>query len=164
MGLTTPPNPGDPLSASGFGADVANSGQQVSTSSSTSVTLATAATQFAGSATATITVPTGGRRYRCTVLGNFAMLTGTNGRYTMQAGYNSGSTASIGSFTGVGSARPVFATVTGATNSVSNIAIGDVFLTAGTYTFYAAINRTTGGGATDVGGTFQTFLDDVGNA
>lgn len=118
-----------------------------SNSSATGVTLATAGTLVASSAKVTFTLAV---QTRVAIDGSiqFSMAGGTNGVYFSQSGYNSGATATIGSVTRLG--------FTGITNIASTTlglgsvaSVGDVLLAAGQYTAYLAVQRNSGGGATD---------------
>lgn len=126
------------------------------------VTLATAGTGFAGAFTQTV-VLTETRRYKCTVQARYQLGTTTGGRATVQAAYNSGSSASPGSATVIGAQFHVFnnSATTGINGADSGLSVGDVLLTPGTYTFYALVTRQNGGSATDAASSFYVLAEDI---
>jgi hypothetical protein len=133
-------------------------------SSSTGPTLTNTA-QFYGvnasntnpAATVTVTVPTGGRRYRIDVMANVNAAT-ANGRYYLMPGYNTGSTISA---TPITIGRPCAFTCP-TTSSYGQSNFGTVFLTAGQYTFYPAVQRVAGGAAGDVVTSNTVLVTDIG--
>lgn len=129
------------------------------TSSASTVTLSTT-NAFAGLAVVTFTLATQ-RRVKISVLARYSPAGATNARYQTQAGYNTGSSAAIGSFVGVGQVHDLVNTI--ATNA-SGIGFGTALLAAGTYTAYASVKRITNGSATDTAGNpFYTLVEDIGS-
>lgn len=99
------------------------------------------------------------RRLRVFVAAALQMLTGTAGHFYLRAAYTVG--ASVGTQVGIGTPLPQTITQTSSTNGESME--GDVLLAAGTYTFYPAYERTSGGGATDhYSDTAYTSVYDMG--
>lgn len=162
MSLTSAPNPGDPLSSSGFGADVANSGFLTDAAGAGSVTLSTNSA-FASGISATF-VLNSTRRVRITVQGRFQQAAATTARFQIRAGYCSGSSAVIGSFVAVGNVFDVCTTIAGVNGMGTGNPEGTALLTAGTYTAFASVTRVTNGSATDTASTFYIAAYDVGNA
>jgi hypothetical protein len=105
------------------------------------VTLSTTSA-FASTTTVTFTL-TSTRRVR--IMGTIGVQANTApGHYSIRAGYNSGSSAVIGSFIGVGGSGFLLTTTTaGGNGAVSGMHEGTVLLTAGTYTAYISITRVT---------------------
>jgi hypothetical protein len=132
-------------------------GQQTS---STAVTLSTNAA-FAGSASVTVTL-TEQRRIKVDVQAIFVMASGTNGRYLLYAGYNTGGSVTIGAVTGIGYALPQVIAATAQSSSGWG-QCGTVLLAAGTYTFYPVVQRSSGGSATDTAVNHQIIVYDMGN-
>lgn len=163
MSITVPVT-GTPISSTTFGIAVANqlnNGQFIGdNSTATGVTLASAATFVASSASVTFTL-TETRRVRIVGMIQFTMNGGTNGIYFAQSGYNSGSSAVIASVT-----RLAFASISSlATTSLKGSCNtdGTVVLAAGTYTAYMAVQRNSGGGATDTAQNGYVAVYDCGN-
>ena len=160
----TVPSSGDDFSSSLFGDPVANTlnGFMLgSATSTTSVTLSTTSA-FAGSATVTFTL-SAQTRVKITTLATMVPNGTSSARYDVQAGYNSGSSASIGSVVKVG--IPFLIGIEGGGTTGRNqtgIALGTVLLSAGTYTAYASITRTSGGDAGDAFNSFQTLVEFCG--
>jgi hypothetical protein len=133
-----------------FGIPVANTingFRLASATSSTSVTLSTTSA-FAGAAAA-----------------SFTLSVQTRVLITVQVGIvpnTTGSSASIGSFTGVGKAIDLG--IEGGTTARSDgrITLGDILLDAGTYTAYASIARAVGGDAGDTGNGAYTLVTFCG--
>jgi hypothetical protein len=111
------------------------------------VTLSTTSA-FASTTSVTFTL-TSTQRIR--IMGTIGIQANTApGHYSIRAGYNSGASAVIGSFIGVGGNGFLLTTTTaGGNGAVSGTHEGTVLLTAGQYTAYISITRATGG-ATDV--------------
>lgn len=129
--------------------------------SASTVTLSTTSS-FAGLAVVTFTLGSQ-RRVKISVQTSFSQSATTSVRWTVQAGYNTGSSAVIGSFVGVGTAYDVGKDGGGTTpRSVSGFALGTKLLAAGTYTAYAAVTRPVGGAITDTAGNFYTLVEDIG--
>jgi len=128
-----------------------------SASSTSNVTFSTTSA-FAGLATLTITLAQQ-RRVKISVQNRFNPVSGVASRMAIQAGYNSGSSAVIGSFVGVGQEADLSL---GTSTQASQSAFGGVLLAAGTYTFYASIQRVVGGGATDTSNLHYLVVEDIG--
>jgi hypothetical protein len=124
------------------------------------VTLSTTSA-FASTTSVTFTL-TATRRIRIDTNAAYIMNTGTSGHCNLRAGYNSGSSPVIGSFTGVGQQAVVTTTTTGSGGAVSGACFGTVLLTAGTYTAYISCTRSVGGGATDSVTAFDVLVTDIG--
>lgn len=107
---------------------------------------------FAGLATVTFTLAVQSR-VRIDVQALYKPQAAVVARYVTQAGYNSGSSAAIGSFVGVG--QPFSDGDDGTVQWRSGYSFGTALLPAGTYTAYAAIQRASGGSATDIVTLFQ---------
>lgn len=85
------------------------------------------------------------RRIRVFVSAGIQMASGTAGHYYIRANYTAG--ASVGTPTGVGPPIPI--TLTQTTSSDGRSTEGTVLLAAGQYTFFPAVERTSGGSTTD---------------
>lgn len=126
--------------------------------SASTVTLSTTSA-FAGLGSKTFTL-TEQRRVRIYVNVEYDPATAVIATYQTIAGYNSGSSAVIGSFTQAGMPFSInYATVRPFNGAVE----GTVLLAAGTYTAYASVKRVSGGTATDTAGPFQVDVYDVGS-
>jgi hypothetical protein len=126
------------------------------TQSNTAVTLATfGGATFASPNKVTFTL-TDTRRVRIYGQARYAP-SGSTGRMSLQAGYNTGSSIALGSVVLVGQPG---STGGGATASVTSE--GSVLLTPGTYTAYAAVGRVSTGTATDVADTWDVAVYDEG--
>jgi hypothetical protein len=123
------------------------------------VTLSTTSA-FASTTAVTFTL-TSQRRVR--IVGTIGIQCNTApGHYAIRAGYNSGSSAVIGSFTGVGGSGVLLTTATaGGNGAVSGTHEGTALLAAGTYTAYISLTRATGG-ATDTTVWPYVAVFDVG--
>lgn len=136
---------------------------------SSSVTLATASQLYAGAAPVTFTTPgnvgDGNRVIRIGGQVRFIQTNTTNVRFTAQAGYNSGASAVIGSFTGVGRGFDACTAVSGSNGAVVAFPAGEAILAAGTqYTAYLSLVRVANGSATDGAAQFYTVVTDMGAA
>lgn len=130
--------------------------------SSTNVTLANVAQQYATDQAETVVLP-----YACSKLvvvnARFRMGTGaTSGAYSVQAGYNTGSSAAPGSATLGGIASNVELSDVGVNGQRSGLAVAVFNLAAGTYTFYGVVVRVANGTNTDVCAAGQVLVFDVG--
>jgi hypothetical protein len=136
------------------------------TVSGSSVTLASAATKVAAAASVTWVVPAGlTGRYKITTSAQFVPASATNGRYLVQSSYNASGSVSIGSTIGVGQAIAVLTNNSLAGGGpTGSPAIGTVLLTAGTYTAYPAVTRSSGGNAADTVNTPYVLVEHVGIA
>lgn len=120
----------------------------------TAVTLATTSA-FASSAKVTFAL-TEQRRVKITgTVGRYSPA--TTGNLRIQAGYNSGASATIGSFVGVGA----IVNTTSSGNANGALAVGSALLAAGTYTAYISLSRV-GGSATDTADNFSVLVEDLG--
>jgi hypothetical protein len=159
----TVPVSGNAISSSGFGIPVANTinGFCVGPGATNTgtITLVTTGTAVAGLAVVTFTLSVQ-TRVLITAQATFVPSGATASRMTLQAGYNSGSSAVIGSFTGVG--EPFDVGNDGTTTRRSARSDGDVLLAAGTYTAYAACTRSAAGSASDTATNFYTRVDFCG--
>ena len=124
--------------------------------SSSAVTLSTTSA-FAGLATITFTLA---RQTRIKISGIARYNPGSSGgNLRVQAGYNSGSSATIGSFTGVGQ---IWNSASDSAKAHSGLGIGTALLAAGTYTAYLSLTRV-GGSATDTADNFSVLVEALGN-
>ena len=131
--------------------------------SGSAVTLSTTSS-FAGLATVTFTL-TATRRVRIMVQASFVPAGTSSVRWTIQPGYNTGVSASIGSVTLVGASYDVSKDGGGTTGrSQSASSTGTKLLPAGTYTAYAAIARPVGGSASDTVTNFYILVEDIGGS
>lgn len=128
------------------------------TTAGANVTLSTTSL-FASAAVYTFTLATQ-RRIRIEVGCDITLASGVAGRYGCQAGYNSGSSAVIGSFAGVGRERYTAGSIAGLLSAVTTS--GTALLAAGTYTAYMAVRRFSGGTATDTAGNYSLAVYDEG--
>ena len=130
------------------------------------VTLATVSTDYACTAAAAVTMsPTAQRRYHILVQARFVPGTTNNGRYSVQVGYNSGTSVALGSVTKAGLPVSVFNTPspqTGNNGSTTEIAMADPLLAAGDWTIYMVVRRENGGDPTDTATDFHVIVHDVG--
>lgn len=126
--------------------------------SSATVTLVSAAVDVAATASVTFTLATQ-RRIRVDVMCQFSMASGTSAQYRMQIGYNTGSSVVIGSVTKVGHVACTEITVVGAIQSSGDFTT--ILLPAGTYTVYPAVQRNSGGSATDTARSCSVLVTDI---
>lgn len=124
------------------------------------LTLTSVGVDHAGTAHATFTLSVQ-QRVRITAHATITPGTVTGATYRVQSGYNTGSSASIGSVTKVGANWDVPAN-DGTTRNRSGRGLGTALLTAGTYTAYAAVQRLSGGDNTDSGVNFYTLVEFAG--
>lgn len=130
------------------------------------VTLATVGADVAGLGVATFTLATQ-RRVLLLAMARYSLGSSpTAGRMTVQVGYNSGSSSSIGSVTKVGTSGHVYnnSGVTGINGSSSAYGFAAVLLAAGTWAAYPVVTRQNGGSNDDVASSFATYALDVGSA
>lgn len=127
------------------------------TTTGAAVTLSTTSA-FASTAAITFAI-TATRRIRIHTLASFNNSSGVAGRYATRPGYNTGASASIGSFVGVGQAFTNPGSIAGL---ISAGAEGTALLTAGTYTAYASVQRVSGGAVADTASTFYVAVYDEG--
>jgi hypothetical protein len=132
-------------------------------------TLATSGQAYAGFAPVTFTTPgavgSGNRTIRIAGQVRFIQTNTTNARFTAQAGYNSGASATIGSFVGVGQDYNAATAVSGVNGAVVAFPQGEAVLAAGTqYTAYLSLIRLANGSATDGAAQYYTVVTDMGAA
>jgi hypothetical protein len=155
----TSPAVGDKATASWADAVAAalNTPLQGETTTGAAVPLSTNA-GFASTATVTFTLAV---QTRVRIEGDvdYNNSAGVAARYATQAGYNSGASAVIGSFIGVGRARYVIGSIAGA---LSGWAFGSVLLSPGTYTAYLSVARFSGGNAADTASLFHLSALAIG--
>jgi hypothetical protein len=135
--------------------------------STSTVTLATVATDFAGLGPVTFTLASQRRVLILTMAAYRLATVNAAGRMTCEVGYNSGSSASIGSVSKPGSPGHTYTTSavqTGVNTSSSAYAFAVVLLAAGTYTAYPVVNRQNGGNGADTASAFGILALDVGSA
>lgn len=132
-------------------------------STSAAVTLATAATDVAGTAQVTFTLPVQ-TRVKISVVCRYLLGSTTAGRAVLQAAYNSGGAAAIGSVVKIGAFASSFnnSAIIGATGASSVTTFATVLLAPGTYTAYGAVQRGSGGSASDTASVFGTLVEAVG--
>lgn len=127
--------------------------------SGASITLSTTS-DFAGNGGQTFTLSST-RRVLILTIARY-QIASSAGRMTVQSGYNSGTSPSIGSVMKVGQGSFVTCTVTGLNGTASVPAFGTALLSAGTYTAYPVVTRV-GGSTTDLANTFGTLVLDMGS-
>lgn len=116
---------------------------------------------FAGQATVTFTLAVQ-TRVRVDVIAQFQG-TGTQGRFLVRPGYNTGSSAVIGSVVQIGFFGSVqTGSVSGGGGDSTSASFGTVLLAPGTYTAYPVVQRASGGTATDVCQSSMTLVTAVG--
>lgn len=151
-------NVGDPFTAAAEQAIAAaiNSPFLGEATSSSTVTLSTTGT-FAGLATVTFTLAAQAR-VRIDVAARYQPAAAANGWYRIRAGYNTGSSAVVGSFVPVGQ---VYETNLTSTVTGSGSACGTALLAAGTYTAYGAVARIASGSTTDLASMFYCVAEII---
>lgn len=127
--------------------------------SGSSIALSTTS-DFAGNGSQTFTLSTT-RRVLILTIARY-QITSTAGRMTVQSGYNTGTSPSIGSVVKVGQGSFVTCTVAGINGTQSVPAFGTALLAAGTYTAYPVVTRVNGS-TTDLANTFGTLVLDMGS-
>lgn len=128
-------------------------------SSSSAVTLSTTSA-FAGLAPVTFTLAVQ-RRVKISVNVRYNPAGAATARYQTRPGYNTGSSASIGSFSPVGVVSDDTETTV---QQGSAFGLGTALLAAGTYTAYASVTRIFGGASGDVANVFYTLVEDCGGS
>lgn len=157
----TVPSAGDQATAA-WAASVANAINDMFKGSNTSTTAKTlsSTSAFAGNASVTFTLAVE-TRVRIYVKAEFTPNTAGVATYEVKAGYNSGGSATIGSFNATGIAGNInYASVRTHTCDAEGMPL----LAAGTYTAYASVRRVSGGDAGDQATGFQVNVIAVGFA
>lgn len=159
---STRPAPGKPIPAS-WGDEVSDSGLLGEQTGNTAVVVATLATSYASSIAVTFTLATQ-RRVEIRGIARSNLGTTANSRFSLNAAYNSGSTAVIGSAITCGQVNTLYnaSAIAGGNGAMSGWVEGTVLLPAGTYTAYLQLQRATGGSATDSFNAFGVKVYDVG--
>lgn len=126
-------------------------------------TIAALTTNYASTCSATFTL-TDQRRVKVSVQARFVPNTVTTGRYSIQAGYNSGGSVTIGSVTTLGVFEADYdnPATSGNLGSDSQNVTGHVLLTPGTYTAYGVVQRLNGGDNGDTATGFAVLVEDIG--
>lgn len=136
-------------------------GMLAETLTGSTITLSTTS-RFAAGAVATF-VLSATARVKITTSAQVVPGSATSGRYLFQSGYNTGGTAVVASFVGVGQSLALIASNTGAGGGATGTpAVGTVLLTAGTYTAYCGVTRSSGGSATDTTNTPYVLVEHIG--
>lgn len=131
--------------------------RDTATNAGASAALATVGTDVAGMARSTVTFDRQ-VRVKLSVVGRVVPAAAASSRYAIQAAYNAGAF----NFATVNKFGPVVELATESTlRQRSQWAIATVLLAAGTYTFYAALQRVAAGSATDTFDTFSTIVEVV---
>lgn len=127
------------------------------------VTMPATGTNYAGSASVTITVPPSTqRRYKVTCQAKFTANT-VPVRFVMWCGYNTGASANVNAASAVtsSSAASVSPPGTGSGDATTGTVVAAFLLTAGTYTFYPVLSRNAGSN-TDSATNFYVLVEDIG--
>lgn len=122
-----------------------------------SAALATVGTDVAGLARSTVTLDRQ-CRVKVSVLGRVVPAAAASSRYAIQPAYNAGAF----NFASYAKFGPLYEIATESTvRQRSGWAMATILLAAGTYTFYAAVQRAAAGSATDTFDNFSTIVEVV---